>query len=139
MLDIAACFDHYGWSYTTPEANLWQSSFYTENEEEFDLYVMVVEDWVHFAVTPLLPTIEAAAAPRLHRLLLKLNQQMRLVRFALDGDGDPTLIADAPVARLTHAVFAQIVEAIVAYVGLLASELRRLAADPSYHSPLVQE
>ncbi len=139
MSDIAALFDRAGWVCTQPEAALWQSSFFTESEEEFDLYVMVVEDWVHFAVTPFLPPLPSAQAPRLHAALLKLNQQMRLVRFALDGDGDVTLLADAAGQRLDAALFAEILDAFVFYTDRLAGELWRMAADPAYFSPLVQE
>jgi hypothetical protein len=139
MTDIAAYFDRYGWTYETPDANLWQSTFFTESEEEFDLYVMLVEDWVHFAVTPFLPPIPDAQASRVHTVMLKLNQKMRIVRFALDGDGDASLIADAPAPQLNDAYFAQIVEAFVYYADRLAGELRRMAVDDAYASPLIQE
>lgn len=139
MTDISDFFDRLGWTYTAPEAGLWQSSFFTESEEEFDLYVMVVEDWVHFAVTPLLPPVPEAQAARIHRTILKLNQQMKLVRFALDDDGDVSLIADAGAAQLTDAFFAQIVEAFVYYADQLAAELRRMALDAAYASPLIRE
>jgi hypothetical protein len=100
---------------------------------------MVVEDWVHFAVTPLLPPIPEAQTERIHRAVLKLNQQMKLVRFALDEDGDLSLIADAPVAQLTDAFFAQIVESFVYFTDQLAAELRRMAFDGAYASPLIRE
>jgi hypothetical protein len=138
MTDISAFFDRFGWAYTMPEANLWQSAFFTENEEEFDLYVMVVDDWVHFAVTPFLPPIPSEQAARIHRAVLKLNQQMKLVRFALDDDGDLSLIADSPAAQLTDAFFVQIMEAFVNYADQLASELRRLTFDAAYVSPLLR-
>jgi len=129
MLDIAAFFDRYGWAYEMPDVNLWRSVFFTESEEEFDLYVMVVEDWVHFAVTPFLPPIPEAQAARVHTDMLKLNQQMRIVRFALDADNDAALIADVPAQHLSEIYFAQIVEAFVYYAERLSAELRRLAMD----------
>jgi hypothetical protein len=139
MPDIAAFFDRCGWAYAMPEANLWHSTFFTENEEEFDLYVMVVEDWVHFAVTPFIPPIPAAQTPRLYAALLKLNQQLHSVRFALDGDNDVTLIADAAAQSLDAATFTHTLEAIVFYTDRLATELWRMADEPTYFSPLVQE
>ncbi len=139
MTDISALFDHFGWAYTTPESDLWQSAFFTESEEEFDLYVMVVEDWVHFAVTPFLPPIPEKQAARIHRTVLRLNQQMRFLRFALDDDGDLSLIADAPAAQLTGDLFAQIMEAFVYYADQLAGELRRMAFDDAYASSLIRE
>lgn len=139
MLDISNLFDRTGWACTTPEVGLWQSSFFTEREEEYDLYVMVVEDWVHFAVTPFLPPIPIAQAPRIHAALLKLNQQMRSVRFALDSDGDVTLLADIAARQLDSIAFIEILDAFVFYTDQLAGELWRMAADSTYFSPLVQE
>lgn len=139
MSDIGVFFHRFGWAYTAPEPNLWHSTFFTESEEEFDLYVMVVEDWAHFAVTPFLPPASAAQQARIHSALLRLNQQMRLVRFALDGDGDVSLIADAPLHRLNDAYFAQIMEAFVYYADRLAGELRRMLFDAHYASPLIRE
>ncbi len=139
MSDIGVFFHRFGWAYTAPEPNLWHSTFFTESEEEFDLYVMVVEDWAHFSVTPFLPPASAAQQARIHSALLRLNQQMRLVRFALDGDGDVSLIADAPLHRLNDAYFAQIVEAFVYYADRLAGELRRMLFNADYASPLIRE
>jgi hypothetical protein len=86
-----------------------------------------------------LPSAPAAQQARIHSALLRLNQQMRLVRFALDGDGDVSLIADAPLHRLNDAYFAQIVEAFVYYADRLAGELRRMLFDAHYASPLIRE
>ena len=136
MLDIARYFDHHGWSCESPEPGLWRSTFFTESEEEFDLYVMVVDDWVHFAVTPFLPPVAPDTAGRLNTVLLQLNQQMRIAHFALDGDGDVSLLAGAPADQLSDPHFSRILEALVLYADQLAGELRRVAADASYHSPL---
>ena len=120
------------------EPGVWRASFTTEREEEFDLYVLVAEDWVHFAVSPLLPRPGASAALRLYALLLRLNQELHLARFALDDDGDVNLVADAPLARLTYPVFAEVVDWLVNYVNQLAGELGRMAQEPNYHSPLFE-
>jgi hypothetical protein len=138
MPDIGKLFDRAGWACTMVEAGLWQSSFFTDREEEYDLYVMVVDDWVHFAVTPLLPPLPDAQAPRLHAALLTLNQQMRRAHFALDGEGDVTLIADIAARQLDDVAFAEILDALVFYTGHLAEELWRIATDPTYHSPFVR-
>ncbi len=98
---------------------------------------MVVDDWVHFAVTPFLPPMEPDAAARLYPVLLQFNQQMRTARFALDSDGDVSLLADAPADQLSDAHFGRIVATLVAYADQLAGELRRLVADAGYHSPLM--
>jgi len=61
------------------------------------------------------------------------------VRFALDGDNDVTLIADAAAQSLDAATFTHTLEAIVFYTDRLATELWRMADEPTYFSPLVQE
>ncbi len=139
MLEIGKLFERAGWSCTMPDTGLWQSSFFTDHEEEYDLYVMVVDDWVHFAVTPLLPPLPVAQTPRLYAALLRLNQQLRGAHFALDSEGDVTLIADMAARQLDERAFAEILDALVFYTERLAGELWRMATDPTYHSPLVQE
>ena len=136
MTDIANLFRRHQWSCAALEPGVWRASFTTEREEDFDLYVLVAEDWVHFAVSPLLSYPSASAAPRLYPLLLRLNQELHLARFALDDDGDVNLVADAPLARLTYPVFAEVVDWLVNYVNQLAGELGRIAQEPNYHSPL---
>ena len=65
MADITNLFRRHHWSCEILEPGVWRASFATEREEEFDLYVLVAEDWVHFAVSPLVPRPAAArrAAP----------------------------------------------------------------------------
>lgn len=139
MLDIGKLFERAGWTCTMPDAGLWQSSFFSEREEEYDLYVMVVDDWVHFAVTPLLPPLPVTQTPRLYAALLRLNQQLRSAHFALDSEGDVTLIANMAARQLDDSAFAEILDALVFYTERLARELWRMATDPTHNSPLVQE
>ena len=54
------------------EQGIWRSTFALESEEDFDLYVLAAEDWVHFAVSPLLPRLEDAHLARLQPALLRL-------------------------------------------------------------------
>lgn len=138
MSDIGKLFERAGWVCTMPETGLWQSSFFTDREEEYDLYVMEVDDWVHFAVTPLLPPLPNSQAPRLHAALLTLNQQMRNAHFALDSEGDVTLVADIAQRQLDDAAFSAILDALVFYTERLTGELWRIATDPTYHSPLIK-
>lgn len=139
MTDIPAFLTRYGWSYEELEPGLWRTSFATENDEEFDLYLFTAEDWVHFAVSPFLPPLAEPDRPRLHAALLRINQNLHLARFALDEDGDVNLLADVPAQRLTFNAFAQVLELLVFYADRLAGELRRLATQPGYHSPLFDE
>ena len=83
-IPIAEYFEQYEWTAEEIEADVWRTTFTTESEEDFDLYVMVAEEWVHFAVSPLVRIGEAEQQPRLIGSLLRLNQRMRLVRLGLE-------------------------------------------------------
>ena len=58
-------------------------------------------------------------------------------RLPLAGVGVLSLLADAPADQLSDTHFGRIVEALVAYADQLAGELRRIAADADYYSPLM--
>ena len=136
MTNISSYFEQYGWASEEMEPGVWRSTFASEHEEDFDLYVLVAEDWVHFAVSPLLPPLPHGATDRLYATLLRLNQEVRLVRFAVDADGDVNLLADLPLARISFATFAQTVDLLVYYAGQLAIDLRRVATEADFHLPL---
>ena len=131
-MDIPALFDRYEWGYETVEAGIWRSSFADEQDEEFDLYVAAGEDWLHFAVTPLTPVPAPECREKLTSLLLRLNQTVRLVRFAIDGDGDVTLLADLPMAGLSFPLFAATLDALIHYTRELGGMLARTATDPCF-------
>ncbi len=131
-MDIPALFDRYEWGYETVEAGIWRSSFADDQDEEFDLYVAAGEDWLHFAVTPLTPVPAPECREKLTSLLLRLNQTVRLVRFAIDGDGDVTLLADLPMAGLSFTLFAATLDALIHYTRELGSMLARTATDPCF-------
>ena len=131
-MDIPEFFDRYEWGFETVEEGIWRSAFADEQDDEFDLYVAVGEDWLHFAVTPLTPAPTQACSAKLASLLLQLNRSVRLVRFATDRDGDVSLLADLPMAELTFALFAATMDALIHYTRELAGPLSRAATDPRF-------
>jgi hypothetical protein len=120
---VASYFDRYEWAAEPVEANVWLSRFATDEGEEFDLYVLLADDWLHMAVSPFLPRVAATQAAELHTKLLQLNQQMKLVRFGLDDDGDVNLLVDLPVPGLSYALFAQAMNALIYYTNLFGTTL----------------
>ena len=131
-MDIPTLFDRYEWGYETVDAGIWRSSFADEQDEEFDLYVAAGEDWLHFAVTPLTPAPTPECREKLTSLLLRLNQTLRLVRLAIDSDGDVSLLADLPIAQLSFTLFAATLDALIHYTRELGSVLARAATDPCF-------
>ena len=135
-MDIPALFERYEWGYEAVADGVWRSSFADEEDEEFDLYVATGEDWLHFAVSPLTPTPAPECRQALALLLLRLNQSVRLVRFALDGDGDVALQAELPLEALSFPLFAAALDALIQTTRELGGRLARAATDPSYEFPI---
>jgi hypothetical protein len=136
MTDLASCFHHSGWPHEELEPGVWHSAFVGEDGQEYHLYVFAAEDWVQFAVSPLLaagPYGDAGGG--MYAALLRLNQDLRLARLGLDTDGDINLLAELPVEGVTAAAFAQVLETLAFYAGALGPQLRQLIADPQIPFP----
>ncbi|MBX3000513.1 MAG: hypothetical protein KF893_18480 [Caldilineaceae bacterium] len=135
-VDIPAFFERYEWSYTPVDDAIWQSSFATDRDEDFDLYVAQREDWLHFAVSPLTPLPHVECQDALYTALLQLNSSIRLVRLGVDDEGDVNLLADLPATVVDYAAFAITLDTLVYYTQKLAHELTRTATQVGYRSPL---
>jgi hypothetical protein len=133
---IPAFFDRYEWSYEAVDKAIWRTTFATEREEDFDLYVAHSDDWIHFAVSPFTPLPQSQCRPNLYKALVELNQQIRLARFGVDADGDVNLLVDLPAAIMNYDTFATVLDTLVYYTQQLAYELARTATEQGYQSPL---
>jgi hypothetical protein len=134
--NIQACFRKSGWSHEELEPGVWHSAFAGEDGREYHLYVFAAEDWVQFAVSPLLTASpQADAGGGMYAALLRLNQDLRLARLALDADGDINLLAELPADGVTAAPFGQVLEVLAFYTGELGPQLRRFLADPQVPFP----
>lgn len=136
-IPVADYFEQYEWGAEEIEPGVWRSTFTTEGDDEFDLYVMLAEEWIHFAVSPLVHTGSVELRPHLTSALLRLNQRLRVVRLGIDDEGDLNLIADAPRERFDFGDFALILDLLVEYTSALAYELQRSVNDAAYFSPLL--
>jgi hypothetical protein len=131
MVDIASYFRHCGWTCEEVEPGVWHSTFADEAGEPYDLYVLAAEDWVQVVVSPLVGRASAGMTEELHAHLLHANQDLRMVRLALDADGDVNLLADLPIAHINATLFGQVLELLAYYANALAPQLRQVVADPS--------
>lgn len=136
-INLAAYFRRYAWAAEEIEPDLWRTTFFTDQEVEFDLYVMLGEDWVHFAVSPFTPRPEPACQPRLCAGLLRLNQQIQLAYFALDSEGDVNLLATLPRPGFAFRHFTTALDTLVGYTEHLAQDVGRLATEANFFSPLI--
>ena len=134
QIDLAALFAAVEWDAEELEEGIYRAVFSTEREEDYDLYVMAGEEWVHCAVSPLVRPAPGADKTRLAEVGLRLNQQMRYVRLAVDEAGDLNLLADVPRDACSAARFEMVLDLLVQYTDALAYELRRIGHEPGYYS-----
>ena len=134
---VASLFRQLDWAMVELEPGVWRGPFCIESEEEFDLYAMATDDRLFLAVTPVIDGKQVAEPLRLYRALLALNQQLPSIRFALDGEGDVTLLADLSIERLAAAELERVIDLLVAATSRFVEPLRRTAADPTYFSSLL--
>lgn len=135
--NISAYFRRYAWANEPVEANIWRSSFATERDVEFDLYVMLGPDLLHFAVSPFVSQAAPECRLPLYDGLLRLNQQLQNAWFALDDDGDINLLASLPRRGCSYPLFAAMLDTLTGYTNLLAFDAARLASEPHFHTPLI--
>lgn len=130
MPNLSVYFQQAHWPAEEVEPDVWHCSFAGQSGDVYHLYVLAADDWLHFAVSPLLHAaelvqIEAAGSGPLPPALLRANQALRLARLALDDDGDINLLADLPAAHTNAALFGETLELLAAYADELAAPLRQ--------------
>ncbi len=134
MVDIAACFRHYGWTCDEVDPGVWHSVFAVETGREtgevYDLYVLAADDWVQLAVSPLYTPSFRAVPERILSFLLHTNQDLRLARLALDADGDVNLLVDVPAQHINAEMFGQVLELLAYYASELGPQLRSIDGGP---------
>ena len=133
MSNLAAFFEQANWPAAEVEPDVWHCAFTGPSGAAYHLYVLAADDWLHFAVSPLLHAaelaqIENAGSGPLPPALLRANQALRLARLALDDDGDINLLADLPAAHTNAAFFTETLELLAGYADELASPLRQASS-----------
>ena len=73
----------------------------------------------------------AGRREKIYRHLLRLNRDIDLAKFCLDGDGDVVLTVELPRANLDYEEFADAIKALCHIADETYAELRKLARDPN--------
>jgi hypothetical protein len=115
------------------------TGFQTENVENFWLLITLSEEGEYLQITApqLLNDIKASLAPVIHKALLNLSLQTKMVRWAYDPmDGEISALVDLPImdSLLTERQFSLCLEALVRVIDEVAmprlKNILRTGIDP---------
>jgi hypothetical protein len=113
-------FQQYGWTARRIGAQKWQTTFVGDHAI-FTVGVSLAPDWLSFAID-----LSAYWRPdqSLQDLLLA-NEQMRLVKFALNAQGRLLMQAELPTEGFSFSHFADCLGALSHYADLFVGETER--------------
>lgn len=127
---IEQYFEQYGWNYERLEPNFWRTGFRGKHNN-FRIIFQMTQHWLYVAIAPYIraPLAEELEnrAPRLYYYLLRLNQDMNMVKFSVDEDGDVRLAAELPIENLDYSEFADAINLVAGYADDYYVEVLNLA------------
>lgn len=128
---IEEYFRQYSWSYTRSSENTWITGVRTA-VSSFRIFIRMSEHWIYFVINPFVvspPNPEDRV--RVYYHILRLNLDMNMAKFGLDGDGDIFLAVELPTENFEYSHFADALNGISHHAERLYSEVFNLAHNPS--------
>lgn len=125
--DIPDFFKRYGWDYERRGADLFRTGFQGD-EHDYEIWLRISEPWVFFTINPFMnKPLEGEHSLEVVSLLLKVNEEINLAKFAIDGDGDLALSVELPSAGTGYTHFADALAALSHYADHYLPEFRAAA------------
>ena len=124
MTDVATVqgwLDKIGFDVTTEESGMLRI-VHRRARDHAPFYVQCAENWVMLSMLPLAPA-DAWKKADLGLRLLAANREMRVAKFALDGEGAVVLCAELPTESLDYSELEEACERMMRYSAGLRSEL----------------
>lgn len=128
---IEEYFQRYSWSYTRSSENTWITGVRT-SVSSFRIFIRMSEHWIYFVINPFVvspPNVEDRM--RVYYHILRLNLDMNMAKFGLDGDGDIFLAVELPTENFEYSHFADALNGISHHAERLYSEVFNLSHNPS--------
>jgi hypothetical protein len=131
---IDGYFEQYEWTYERSGEDVWLTGF-RGDVSSFRIFVKVTEHWVYFTIAPFVvaPSDEECTR-RLNWHLLRLNRDINMAKFCLDGDGDVVLTVELPTESLDYSEFSDALGALSHYADDTYLEILNLAQAPTASS-----
>lgn len=124
---IEEFFERYQWSYTRSSENTWITGVRT-SVSSFRIFLRLTEHWIYFVINPFVvapPNHEDRL--RVYYHILRLNLDMSMTKFGLDGDADVFLAVELPTENFQYSHFADALNGISHHAERLYSEVFNLA------------
>lgn len=131
---IDGYFEQYEWTYERSNEDVWLTGF-RGDVSSFRIFVKVTEHWVYFTIAPFV--VAPSGEESTHRLnwhLLRLNRDINMAKFCLDGDGDVVLTVELPTESLDYSEFSDALGALSHYADDTYLEILNLAQTPTASS-----
>ncbi len=138
--DIENYFDRYEWTFSRAKDEVWQTGF-RGKISSFRITISLTDNWVFFVINPF---VVAPSQPenrlKLYHHLLRLNHEINLAKFGIDGDGDVFLSVELPTEGFAYSHFEDALGALCHYSDAHYCDIFNLAhgehAETGYTSEL---
>jgi hypothetical protein len=131
---VESYFERYGWTFQqVSEASF--STVFRGDVSTFGIRIHIASDWAYFSIAPFVVAPQDATSQRkLYRHLLKLNYEMNMAKFTVDGDGDVILTVELPSENLDYSEFSDALGALAYYADDNYAQVFILAHVPEAHA-----
>lgn len=128
---IEEYFENYEWNYNRTSETTWVTGVRT-SVASFRIFLRLTEHWVYFVINPYV----VAPGDESHRFrfyynVLRLNLDMNMTKFGLDGDGDLFLAVELPTENFTFTHFSDALNGLSHHAERLYSDVFNLAHNPT--------
>ena len=114
-----------GWKFRPHGASTFRST-HASDVGEVEVYLRYDDNWLIASVVPFLPT-RGQNPFELSRWLLRMNRDMRQLKFAYDDDGDVVLTVELPTENLDYSELETALQALLKHAVEHKKSLREAA------------
>ena len=108
-------FEQYGWTFERVDESDFRTGF-RGDVSSFRILVRIAGEWVYFSIAPFVVAPQDPECERkLYKRLLRLNQEINMAKFTVDGDGDVILTVELPSENLDYSEFSDALGALAYY------------------------
>jgi hypothetical protein len=112
---LESYFERYGWTYQRINEKDFRTVF-RGDVSAYVIHIRLAGDWIYFSIAPfVVAPQDPESQRRLYRHLLKLNYEMNMAKFTVDGDGDVILTVELPSENLDYSEFSDALGALAYY------------------------